>query len=181
VSAVQRWTVAAIVAASLAGAWLYLYAGRPFYEDAESRFPDVYIEQPRWQLFDATGHPGRQLRARRLEQWPGEPGARLLDPDLEITDRRQQRWLASASRGRIAADRTSLLLEGDVRLRRGNGKQGPVVQTQKLRIDGKGDVIETDQPVLLLSANWHFTASGLYAELGSQRLQLLGNVRGTHD
>ena len=180
-SSVQRWSVLAVLAASLGSLWLYLYAGRALPIAGDSRSPELYIEQPHWQQFDTSGQLRRQLQARRLEQWPDESRARLIQPDLQITDRKQQHWLVSARRGWITANQATLVLEGGVWLRREQENQGPVVHTEKLRIDDQGDVIETDQPVLLVSANWHFSASGLHAELGRQQLQLLGNVRGTHD
>jgi LPS export ABC transporter protein LptC len=74
-----------------------------------------------------------------------------------------------------------MVLEAAVNLQREAGDSGLVLHTEKLRIDDKGDVIETDRPVVLVSGNWHFSATGLHAELGRQQLQLLGNVRGIHD
>ncbi|MCG6866221.1 MAG: LPS export ABC transporter periplasmic protein LptC [Thiogranum sp.] len=178
----QRWFFAATLLAGLASLWLFLSVRQAGDErDGSALLPDFYVEQPRWQVFDEHGLPKRELLARRLEQWPGEDRARLFEPRLRLTDVQQQHWRASAQRGWIAADQRHMVLETAVNLQREAGDGDLVLHTEKLRIDDKGDVIETDQPVVLVSGNWHFSATGLHAELGRQQLQLLGNVRGIHD
>ena len=181
-SGMQRWFFAATLLAGLASLWLFLSVRQAGDErDGSALLPDFYVEQPRWQVFDERGLPKRELLARRLEQWPGEDRARLFEPRLRLTDVQQQHWRASAQRGWIAADQRHMVLETAVNLQREAGDGDLVLHTEKLRIDDKGDVIETDQPVVLVSGNWHFSATGLHAELGRQQLQLLGNVRGIHD
>ncbi len=172
----------AIVLVSLAAVGLHLVTLQTTATPANpGKQPDLYIEQPAWQLFDHGGRLHRELRATRLEQWPGEAQARLVQPRLRLTDRQQQVWRARAESGRIADDQHSMVLDRHVRLQREPGDSGPVVTTDKLRIADKGDVIDTDRPVVLTSGNWHFSATGLRAELGRQQLELLGNVRGIHD
>lgn len=181
-SGMQRWFFAAALLAGLASLWLYLSVRQAGNDRVGSALvPDFYVEQPRWQVFDEHGLPKRELQARRLEQWPNEDRARLFEPRLQLTDVQQQHWRASAQRGWIGADQRHMVLEAAVNLQREAGDGDLVLHTEKLRIDHKGDVIETDQPVVLVSGNWHFSATGLHAELGRQQLQLLGNVRGIHD
>ena len=55
------------------------------------------------------------------------------------------------------------------------------LQTTRLRIDRNGDSVETDEAVVLQAASWHFTATGMRANLGRQRLELLAQVRGIHE
>jgi LPS export ABC transporter protein LptC len=168
--------------ASLAALWLQLTARQAADgADRHANLPDVAIERPLWQVFDANGGVRHALQAERLEQWPGEAQARLVEPRLALTDQRSQRWTASARRGWISDDQQRIVLEQQVRLQQEPEKAGPVVTTEHLRIARQGDVIETDSPVALASGSWHFTAGGLRAEPGRQQLQLLGNVRGIHE
>ena len=181
-SGVQRGFLLAALAASLAALWLALATRQAAdSEGHRAELPDVTIEQPFWQLFDENGAGRHEVHATRLEQWPGEPQARLTEPRLQLTDKRQQRWQAAARRGWIPEDPQSIVLEQQVTLQREPAQEGPVITTQHLRIAREGDLLETDQPVVLTSGNWHFSASGLRAELGRAQLQLLGNVRGIHD
>ncbi len=181
-SGAQRWVLLATLAASLAALWLQLVT-RQAAERVGHRadLPDVTIEQPFWQLFDENGAVRHEVHATRLEKWPGEPQVRLIEPRLQLTDTRRQRWRATARRGWIPEDQQRIVLEQQVRLQREPAQAGPVITTEQLRIERQGDVIETDQPVVLASGNWHFKASGLRAELSQAQLQLLGNVRGIHD
>jgi LPS export ABC transporter protein LptC len=182
VSRVQRWFLLGTLAAGLAAVWLQLSTREAAHaENTRSELPDVAIELPVWQLFDENGTIQHEVRAARLEHWPGESQARLIEPRLQVTDIRQQRWQASARSGWIPEDQQHIVLEQHVTLRRETAERGLVVTTEHLRLMRQGDVIETDQPVVLASGNWHFTASGLRAELGRHHLQLLGNVRGIHD
>jgi LPS export ABC transporter protein LptC len=182
VSKLQGRIIFATLLASLAAAGLHLIALQTT-DTRGQQFPapDFYIHKPVWRMFDDNGQLKRELSATRLEQWPGEPQARLTEPRLRLNDRKQQAWRARAERGWIAEDQHSLVFDKQVRLQREPVDSGPVVNTERLRITDKGDFIETSRPVVLNSGNWHFSATGLRAELGRQRLKLLGNVRGIHE
>ena len=178
----KRWSLLFALAASLAALWLQLSVRQAAQsENRRSDLPDVTIERPVWQLFDENGAVRHEVRAVRLEQWPGESQARLIEPRLQLIDHRQQRWLASARSGWIPEDQQHMVLEHQVKLRQEPQKRGLLITTDHLRIDRQDDVLETDRPVVLASGNWHFTASSLRAELGRQHLQLQGNVRGRHE
>lgn len=175
----QRRLLAAALTACLLGIGLHLNTLRQAAVTADG--PDFYVEQPLWQVFDRAGRLSRQLQARRLVHEAGDSRGRLVQPRVRLTDAAQRHWRANADAGWLGTDPPALVLEGNVDLHPESRGRGPVVHTEKLRIDDKGDVIQTDQPVALESGRWHFTAAGLHAELGGQQLKLLGNVRGTHD
>jgi len=105
----------------------------------------------------------------------------LQEPRLTLVDKRQQLWHASARHGRISETRGALLLEQQVKLLREPENSDLVLNTELLRISDRGDLAETDQPVVLESGSWHVSAQGFRAELGRQQLELLGNVRGIHE
>ena len=168
--------------ASLAMIWLHLHTNRSFsVAGYTASVPDYFVGNPVWQQFNSLGESSRQLTADRLEQWPDEPDARLLEPRLTLLDARKQHWQASARSGRISEARATLLLEQRVKLVTQRKDNDLVLKTQQLRIAERGNLAETDQPVVLESGSWHVSADGFRAELGSQRLELLGNVRGVHD
>lgn len=178
----QRRVLVATCLASLAVIWLHFYTQQthPVVKDNAS-LPDLFVKYPVWRQFNSQGDSSRQLSADRLEQWPGEPDARLIKPRLTLIDARDRRWLASARKGRISEARASLLLEQEVKLVREQEDSDMVVNTQLLRIADRGNLAETDQPVVLDSGSWHVSADGFRAELGRQQLELLGNVRGIHE
>ena len=47
--------------------------------------------------------------------------------------------------------------------------------------DRHGDSVETDEAVVLPAGSWHFNATGMRANLGRQRLELLAQARGIHE
>ena len=181
-SAGRRTLLAAIVSASLAALWLHLLTLQADDTTAPGDGePELYIEQPQWRSFDRNGGLVRELTAGRLEKWSGDNQARLSEPRLQLVDSRRQHWQAEARLGWLDEDSRLLRLERQVRLEREPRDNGLVVTTQTLQISERDGLIETDRAVVLESGNWHFTATGMRAELGRQQLQLLGNVRGIHD
>jgi LPS export ABC transporter protein LptC len=182
VSAYRRPLLAVAVPGGLAALWLHLLTLQAGDMSAPGDGqPELYMEQPQWRSFDRNGLLVRELAAARLEKWPGDSQARLNEPRLQLVDSRQQHWHVEARLGWLDEDRQQLRLERQVRLEREPRRGGLVVTTQALQIGERDGLIETDQAVVLDSGNWHFTATGMRAELGRQQLQLLGNVRGTHD
>ena len=178
----QRRILLVACLASLAIIWLHFYTNQSFSTvQRAANLPDLFIESPMWQQFNDQGEISRQLNADRLEQWPGEQDARLHEPRLTLVDSRQQHWRASARNGGISETQAALLLEQQVKLVRERENGNLVLNTELLRIADRGDVAETDQPVVLESGSWHVSADGFRAELGGQRLELRGNVRGIHE
>lgn len=168
--------------ATAASFWLLLDAGhKAAGAPGSAARPDSYIEQPRWQQFDDQGRRVRQLQARRAEQWSGEPHARLIEPRLTLRDGQQRHWHLQAAHGRLSTEGGPLSLQQQVVLRPLRDGRGPVLTTERLDIGREGDLVETDAPVVLQSGNWHFSAGGLRAALGGDRIELFNRVRGTHE
>ena len=177
----QRWSLSAILLASLAALALHLLtAQHPDYDSKNNNFPDLYIVSPEWRLFDSQGAVSRRLSAERLEHWREQEPV-LTEPRLRLTDQNTHTWLASARRGLVSEADHGLALEQQVELSREPRAAGPVVTTEFLRIAANGQHIETDQAVVIDSGSWHVSAKALRAELGAGRMELLGEVRGIHD
>lgn len=182
-SPIRRAALPAALAAVLATSlWLHLQVRHDAQSTAHrDELPELSVRQPRWQSFDDRGRAVRELRAEILEKRAGENRARLREPRLELIDASGRRWHAEARAGWLDEHDRQLQLEREVTLRREPQPGGLVVNTDALRIGGRDDLIATDRPVVITSGNWHFTATGLRAEPGDRRLQLLENVRGIHD
>lgn len=168
------------------GAAVGLGLALPGVESRDGRFeahnpPDLYIEQPCWELFDASGNPSRRLRAQRLEQSTGERHARLVAPRMEITDARKRHWRLRSERGRLSADGGSLHLQRRVSLYPAAASDGPHLNTERLSIATRENRLETDAPVVLKSGAWHFRAGGLRVDLDGRHIEMLNRVEGLHD
>ncbi|MDT8388047.1 MAG: LPS export ABC transporter periplasmic protein LptC [Thiogranum sp.] len=168
--------------AVLASVWLFLATLRNAAVVDEARqHPDVSVEAPHWQLFDTGGEIEQEIHASRLEQWTAQEPALLFEPRMELRDQRDRRWLLSAQRGRTFPDQGPIHLEQDVLLRDQQPDATVDVETSHLEIARSGDRISTDAPVVLRTGNWHFSALGLRADLGQQRIELLEQVKATHE
>jgi lipopolysaccharide export system protein LptC len=177
-----RWALAFAAATAAGGLGLVLRAADSGNDTRPAAgLPDLYVESLYWESHGPGGRTVRRLRAQRLEQWPDEDTARLIEPRLEIRGDRDRRWLARAERGRLSADGRSLRLEQEVSLRPHPDSGGLRVTAERLHITADGDFVETDAPVVLESGNWHFSAGGLRVDLSRRRVELLDRVEGIHD
>lgn len=168
--------------AAFASLWLYLATLRDNpATQASGQRPALYIDAPDWQLFDARGEPAQKLRATRLEQWTQQEPAMLLEPRMELRDPHRRRWLLSAKLGSLFPDQGPIHLENDVVLRGTDASAHIIVATSRLQVARRGDRVETNKPVVLRTGNWHFNATGLRADLGQQRLELLEQVKGRYE
>jgi len=178
----SSWMLIGISAAAAASLWLYLHSSqRDSMPHPVSQQAELYIDQPRWMLFDRQGRLSRQLQAQRLEQWANEEAARLIQPQLTIKDRQQRQWRVHAGTGWIYPDNRPFLLEQEVVMHQEPENSGLFLKTTRLRIEHNGDSVETDAAVVLRAGSWHFTAEGMRANLGQQQLELLTQVRGIHE
>ena len=178
------WMLIGISATTAASLWLYLHSSQQDNRPPQAALlqqAELYINQPRWTMFDRQGRLSTQVHAQRLEQWAGEEAARLIQPQLTISDRQQRQWRVHARTGRILPDNRPLLLEQEVVMQRGPENSGLFLETTRLRIEHNGESVETDAAVVLRAGSWHFTAKGLRANLGQQQLELLTQVRGIHE
>jgi len=177
-----RWLTPAIaLAAAVATAGLHLATRSGLSQQTDLKRPDIYIDQADWHLFDPQGQLAKQLWATRVEQWPNEEGARLIQPRLHIRDQQRRSWQIQAEKGWIHADEGPFLLEQAVVLHQEGTANGLSARTERLEISRTGDLLQTDNAVVLDSGNWHFTGVGLRADLGRQRIELLNRVQGIHD
>lgn len=179
----SSWMLIGLSAATAASLWLYLHTGqRDSMPHLVAELPELYIDQPRWTMFDPQGRLSRLLHAQRLEQWAGEEAARLIQPQLTINDRQQRQWRVHARTGWIYPDDRPFLLEQEVVMhQRPENNSRLSLKTTRLRIDRSGDGVETDAAVVLQAGSWHFTSKGMRANLGRQQLELLAQVRGIHE
>jgi LPS export ABC transporter protein LptC len=138
-------------------------------------------------VLSATDGQGRQrykLRAATIRQEAGQEAVDLTGVVVEFPDSRGQKWVLTASSGRmssIARDAPAIVdLAGDVRLASdASSLAGPLsLETSALSYDTVANRATTDQPVKLKSGARTIEARGLTADLGTRRLTLESQVHG---
>jgi LPS export ABC transporter protein LptC len=145
-------------------------------------------EERGYYLTDATltelaldGKPRVVVRAREIEQQLADESVVLQHLELDYTTARAGAWHATADRGRMTSDRSSLLLDGNVRVAGSPEASGgrALIVTDELTYDTRTSVIQTAAPVSVQFGTHHLDGRGLRVALNDGTLRLESSVHGT--
>lgn len=148
----------------------------------------VAPEERGYYLTDATltelavdGKPRVVVRAREIEQQLADESVVLQHLELDYTTARAGAWHATADRGRMTSDRSSLLLDGNVRVAGSPEASGgrALIVTDELTYDTRSSVIQTSAPVSVQFGTHHLDGRGLRVALNDGTLRLESSVHGT--
>jgi LPS export ABC transporter protein LptC len=121
------------------------------------------------------GRPQVVIKARLIEQLRADDSIAMHDLAIDYATTGAGPWTMTAKRGRMPADRNSVLLSGDVILR---GRDGAVVRTDLLTYDTVADLVSTAEPVTIEFGAHRLDARGLRADLNAGKLQLESAIHG---
>ena len=126
------------------------------------------------------GLPMYTLNAEVIRQHPSD-GVEFEQVQMSFRDTDGQTWKGRADRGELTTDTGKIDLTGDVHV---NGllpgsAQLADLATEKLSVDTHESIINTSDPVSLISPGRQLRSKGLLAELKEHHLVLESNVRGT--
>ncbi len=175
-------TFAALMAG---GALLFgLLAGR----DDDATLTEVAPEARGYYLADARltelgtdGTPRVVVRAQSIEQQLSDQSVQLQHLVLDYTTTRAGAWHVTADRGRIPSDRTSLQLNGNVRVAGSPEPTGgrATIVTDDLDYDTRANIVQTSSPVAIQFGTHELHGRGLRVALNDGVLRLESNVNGT--
>jgi LPS export ABC transporter protein LptC len=175
-----------VFAALLAGAALLFRMFEPGDDEVTS---EGSVQERGYYLLDATltelgpdGKPRVIVRAREIEQQLADASVRLNDLVLDYQTQKTGAWHVTADRGRMPQDRTTLQLEGNVRVtgtpaQAAEGTQAVIV-TDELAYDTRANVIQTAAPVAIRFGTHELRGRGLRVALNDGTLRLESNVNG---
>ncbi|MDZ7621791.1 MAG: LPS export ABC transporter periplasmic protein LptC [Candidatus Competibacteraceae bacterium] len=154
-------------------------------DPAESQAPVLTIERLRAVRMTVAGQRELAIESPRLWQLPGQGGARLERPELDWyqPDDQTREWRMRAEGGWVAADRQTLLLEGEVVVdRAAEGSRPPITLiTRDVRVRPTERYLETAAPMRAVTPGGELRAVGARAWLDQERLELLSEVRGVYE
>ncbi len=152
---------------------------------AESQAPVLTIERFRAVRMNIAGRREYVVEAPRLQQLPGQGGARIEQPALDWyqPDGQIREWRLQAEQAWGAADQQTLRLEGAVTMVRtaASGKTPMTVTTRDIMIRPAEHYAETVAPVRVVTPSGELRSVGMRAWLDQQRLELLSEVRGLYE
>lgn len=148
--------------------------------------PDLLLESATITQFQPDGRLHYRLDAERISHYPEVDQIHLQAPRLMLERGQARPWELSAQQGTITGGSQLLepadsgrppaetvTLEHAVVLRREGGRSGPLVlETEQLQLYPDLEYAETDQPVMIASANSRTEATGLLADFSRGRLTL---------
>lgn len=146
---------------------------------------DYYLSELDTTRFSQDGRREWRLQAQRLTHFP-TPEFSLLDrPQLSLFPEGDEPWFIEAERARIDQDsegRERMQLDGNVVITYvDGGGQTLTIYTDTLTVYPEQRLAETAAEVLMTTAGSELRSRGLRADLNTQLIELLANVRGYYD
>lgn len=152
---------------------------------AESQESMLIIEHFRAVRLNIAGLRESVIEAPRLAQLPNNLGTRIEQPALDWyqPDGQTRKWRLQAEQGWVSADQQLVRLEGEVTMVRtaDSGEPPMTITTRDVLVRPSERYAETAAPMRAVTPQGEFRAVGVRAWLDQERLELLSEVRGTHE
>lgn len=131
---------------------------------------------------DSEGKESFSVAAPYLERDPGGKSLSIRLPRFSFPDRKQGRWLATSNSAWVAEKGVEVRLIDKVHLVGPPSPRGEHTRfdTARLQIFPKQDLATSQEPVTVTRADSILQGTGLRADMKSNRIQLLANVKGRY-
>lgn len=147
--------------------------------------PTLYMDRFLATRMSEQGVRQYTVAAPHLVQLAADQGTRIDSPDINVflEDGQVREWLIRAGTGWMSADNSLIRLQDQVTITRpaDSGQLPLVMVTDHLQVQPAQNLIETDAPVRMTTPGGIIEAVGLKADLNSNRLELLNQVRGRYE
>ena len=148
-----------------------------------SQGPDYFMSDTVSTVLDKAGQPKRRLETAYLAHFPEDNRTELQQARLTLHQDDGSLWSIKANRGTLYQETEQIYLTGDVIIEKpptDASRPGVKIQTDKLHVDPKQQIAETDDAVLISSEDARVNAVGMKANLQTKSVELLANVRGIY-
>lgn len=138
---------------------------------------DFTAEQPRGTIYDERGAAVRTFQAERLVHYRADDRSELEQPRFQVVDGDGTAWSGAGRDGTLRGE-DQLELRGSAFIVDAAGTTR--LDTEQLQWHAATQLVSSDVAVRLVRETHTVTAIGLRADLGSDRVELLQQVEGTH-
>ena len=139
-------------------------------------------------LYDSQGNVNYTLQAQRQVHY-NDDSTELEKPSIRLYQNGDSRWNIAANSGRIPAAETSaggtvekIELLGDVQVYSldefGNRM---LMSTEFLTLNPESEILETDQPVSVVTSALQLSSIGMIAKLRTDEITFLREIRGRYE
>ena len=180
----NRWTTIGglLLLVGVTSQWLIYLEQEPGIIKSEvSHLPDSYMEDFTRTDMDENGLIKRRLRGESMKHFADDDSSELLRLQLEIYRDGLNPWYVIAERAWVSGDSQLIQLFGEVHIWNNDAKGERAVEviTRDVRALPETEYAETDQAATIITPSSITHGVGLRAYLGSERLELLDEVK-TH-
>lgn len=147
-------------------------------------FPRAYMVQMQTKLFDAEGRLNYYLSSEQAEHYQPDPRrateqdyTSIKQPRIRLYPADGEPWFARADRGRSDANAENVLLQGAVRVWQEPEQGLTEITTSELWLQPPKEYAHTDKAVKMRAAQGITDAVGMQADLSTESIELLAQVR----
>ncbi|MBX2825350.1 MAG: LPS export ABC transporter periplasmic protein LptC [Gammaproteobacteria bacterium] len=173
-----------IIVAILARDWVEDPTGLELEDtiDMSSTRADYYLEKFTTRKLDRFGKPEYILTGDTLTHYPADDSSEIVLPQLTL-HHPDGIWKLDSRQGRLTTDPDIFTLAGTVTMTRQatDNTEGLTIATSDLKIHTVTRVVETDQPIEVVSSNWTLKSVGLQSNINEGILTLMSDVEGHYE
>jgi lipopolysaccharide export system protein LptC len=140
---------------------------------------DYSIEDFTLSLIDSGGKMQYHLSATSMLHYKLSDQTQLQEPSLELQRSPGEQWKIQARGGQVSPRGEDLLLQGNVRIER-SATETPepfTMTTESLQISTTNNTVSTQDIIHLKGGGITMQATGMFADLDQDNIQLLAKVR----
>jgi len=143
--------------------------------------PDFYLEEFSSVSMDSKGLPKEKLQAKQLIHFEFDDHTELQQPRLTVVRSNETHYIIRANNGNLLSGNETLYLHGEVNIQRYNRSiLATQMFTEELWIQSTANLAHTEKPVKIVHELGEIKAIGIVADLGSNKVELLHQVRGKY-
>ena len=151
-------------------------------------FPHTFITDVDVRHYDQAGLLHYQMNTPLIRSFQPKGKASTEDYSLFqtpvfilVNDPKKPGWLVTSQEGRLDSNNEWFTLSKDVVARQTSEKHGETtITTSDLRLNTREQFADTSKAVTMRAAKSQITGVGMRADMKSDRIQLLSNVKGTY-
>ncbi|WP_455211449.1 LPS export ABC transporter periplasmic protein LptC [Kaarinaea lacus] len=155
--------------------------------------PDYFMYDTVSTIMDESGKLKHQLETAYLAHFSEDNRTELEDARLTLHQQDGSLWTIQANRGTLYQETEQIYLAGNVVIEKPqtdnsdatdstqkSSEAGIKIQTDKLHIDPKLQIAQTQDPVVISNQDVRVNAVGMKANLQTKSVELLAKVKGTY-
>lgn len=146
------------------------------------REPDSFIVNAVYRSYNSQGDLASRIESPRAEQFENDQYALMDEPRATVFEQETRLpWQIDARNGRYNLETELLRLEGDVEVLRENPGLAPSrMLTERLTLDNRQRIVQTDAPVTLLDYRGTTDAVGMEAWIDERVIEFKSQVEGKY-